>query len=121
MTASLLIEYFNGRLADFSSIKLDLGSRSDFFKDICRAAMSIPFAELRTYGELAEMAGKRNAARAVGRVMAANPLPIIIPCHRVVASDGSLTGYSAWGGLETKRRLLSMEGVAIDEGGRVKV
>ena len=75
--------------------------------------------QLNSYGELANMAGRKGAARAVGRVMAANPLPIIIPCHRVVSSDGGLTGYSASGGLQTKLRLLLMEGVCFDKGDRV--
>ena len=117
--SSLLKEYFSGRRVDFSAIRLCLASRSVFFMDICRAALSIPYGEIRTYGELAEMAGRKGAARAVGRVMAANPVPIIIPCHRVVSSDGTFTGYSASGGLKTKKRLLVMEGVCFDKRGRV--
>lgn len=116
---SLLKKYFSGKPVDFSKLKVDLSARKPFFRDICRAAQSIPYGELRTYGELAAMIGRKGAARAVGRVMAANPLPIIIPCHRVVSSDGSLTGYSASGGLETKKRLLEMEGVCFDKNGRV--
>lgn len=116
---SLLKDYFSGSHVDLSNIKVDLSVRTPFFRDICRATQSIPYGELRTYGQLAEMIGRKGAARAVGRVMAANPLPIIIPCHRVVASDGSLTGYSASGGLETKKRLLVMEGGCFDMNGRV--
>lgn len=116
---SLLRDYFSGSLVDLSNIKVDLSVRTPFFRDICRVAQSIPYGELRTYGELAEMIGRKGAARAVGRVMAANPLPIIIPCHRVVSSDGSLTGYSASGGLETKKKLLIMEGLFFDKNGRV--
>lgn len=116
---SLLKKYFSGKPVDLSKLKVDLSVRTPFFRDICRVAQSIPYGELRTYGELAAMIGRKGAARAVGRVMAANPLPIIIPCHRVVSSDGSLTGYSASGGLETKKRLLVMEGVCFDKNGRV--
>ena len=117
--SSLLKEYFSGRHVDFSTVKVDLSTHTPFFRDICRVAQSIPYGELRTYGELAAMIGRKGAARAVGRVMAANPLPIIIPCHRVVSSDGTLTGYSASGGLKTKKRLLEMEGVSFDQKGRV--
>ena len=116
---SLLKDYFSGRPVDFRAVKVDLFSYSLFFRDVCRVAQSIPYGELRTYGKLAEMVGRKGAARAVGRVMAANPLPIIIPCHRVVSSNGSLTGYSASGGLKTKKRLLMMEGVCFDKRGRV--
>ena len=117
--ASLLKDYFKGRDTDFSKLKVDLSARTPFFRDICRAARLIPYGEIRTYGELAEMAGRKGAARAAGRVMATNSIPVIIPCHRVVSSDGSLTGYSASGGLDTKLRLLKMEGVSFDRKGRV--
>lgn len=117
--ATLLKAYFSGSRVDFSKVMVDLSTYSSFFRDICRAAQSIPYGEIRTYGDLAEMIARKGAARAVGRVMAANPLPIIIPCHRVVSSDGSLTGYSASGGLKTKKRLLVMEGVCFDKNGRV--
>lgn len=116
---SLLKDYFSGRHVDFSSVKIDLSTCTPFFRDICRVAQSIPYGEFRTYGELAEIAGRKGTARAVGRVMAANPLPILIPCHRVVSSDGTLTGYSASGGLKTKKRLLVMEGLRFDKKGRV--
>ena len=116
---SLLKDFFSGKPVDFRKLKVDFSNHTPFFRDICRVAQSIPYGELRTYGELAEMIGRKGAARAVGRVMAANPLPIIIPCHRVVSSDGSLTGYSASGGLKTKKRLLVMEGVCFDKNGRV--
>ena len=116
---SLLQIYFSGSHVDLSNLKVDFSNYTPFFRDICRVAQSIPYGGLRTYGELAVMIGRKGAARAVGRVMAANPLPIIIPCHRVVSSDGSLTGYSASGGLEIKKRLLVMEGVCFDKNGRV--
>ena len=116
---SLLKGYFSGRHVDFRKLKVDLSTYTPFFRDICRAAQSIPYGEIRTYGQLAEMIGRKGAARAVGRVMAANPLPIIIPCHRVVSAGGSLTGYSVSGGLKTKKKLLIMEGLSFDKNGRV--
>lgn len=67
----------------------------------------IPFGETTTYGEIAHRAGRPNAARAVGRAMATNPLPLVLPCHRIVGSDGSLTGYG--GGISLKKQLLQME------------
>lgn len=118
-TISLLKGYFNGSPVDFNNLKVDLSTYTPFFRDICRAVQSIPYGKIRTYGELAEMAGRKGAARAVGKVMASNPLPIIIPCHRVVSSDGTLTGYSAPGGLNTKKKLLAMEGLSFDKRGRV--
>jgi len=104
-----LIDYFNGAAVDFSSIKLDLGEYSDFFRTVSEEVGSIPYGTVSTYGRVAENIGKNGAARAVGRVMAGNPIPIIIPCHRVVAADGTLTGYSAAGGLEMKKYLLRLE------------
>ena len=73
------------------------------------ALRAIPYGEVRSYGELALQAGSPRAARAVGQVMAANPLPIIIPCHRVIAARGLLGGYSGGGGLVTKSWLLDFE------------
>ncbi|HEY0513475.1 MAG TPA: MGMT family protein, partial [Thermoanaerobaculia bacterium] len=68
----------------------------------------IPFGETRSYGEIAQAIGRPGAARAVGRANGANPIPIVVPCHRVIGSDGSLTGFG--GGLEAKSRLLEIEG-----------
>ena len=71
----------------------------------------IPRGQTRTYGELARMAGSPGAARAVGQAMARNPWPIIVPCHRVLGSDGALTGFG--GGVDMKRRMLQMEGALV--------
>ena len=66
-----------------------------------------------TYGEVAERLGEPGGAQAVGQAMGANPVPIVVPCHRVVAAGGRLGGFSAWGGAETKRRMLVIEGAAL--------
>ncbi|PVV84097.1 hypothetical protein DD509_05190 [Dehalogenimonas alkenigignens] len=86
---------------------LDLTGATEFQQQVYRAACGIPFGETKSYGELAAAIGKPGAARAVGQALGANPLPILIPCHRVVAADGGLGGFS--GGVETKQQLLEME------------
>ena len=80
---------------------------TDFEKKVWVALTEIPFGETRTYKWVAEKIGKPSAARAVGRALSKNPIPIVIPCHRVIESDGSLGGYSS--GVDIKRRLLEME------------
>lgn len=85
-----------------------------FQHDVWRALLRIPRGQVRTYTELAKMAGHPNAVRAVANAVGKNPLPPDIPCHRVVRTDGKLGGYSAPGGLNEKRRLLASEGVFIN-------
>lgn len=100
-----LQEYFSGARQTFNlPVKLE---GTDFQKNIWRHLQDILYGETRTYGELAAMAGNSKASRAVGMANHCNPILILIPCHRVVASDGSLTGYAA--GIEAKKYLLSME------------
>ena len=82
-----------------------------FQRDVWRALTRIPRGEVRTYKQLAEMAGHPNAVRAVANAVGKNPMPPIIPCHRVVRSDGGIGGYSAPGGLRRKRALLAAEGI----------
>jgi O-6-methylguanine DNA methyltransferase len=101
-----LISYMNGQKVDFN-YPLDLPSISQFQQDIRQATRSIPYGQTRSYSQIAQDAGHPGAYRAVGQVMACNPVPIVIPCHRVVASDGSLHGFR--GGLEMKQRLIQME------------
>lgn len=79
--------------------------------EVWKALFEIPFGEVRTYGEMARALGRPGAARAVGAAAGSNPLPVIIPCHRLIGSDGALTGFS--GGLEAKRTLLDLEGAAV--------
>lgn len=102
--------YFAGKLQQFD-LPLDLGRLTAFQERVLRQTALIPYGAVISYRQLAELAGYPQAARAAGGVMAANRLPIIIPCHRVVSSSGALTGYSGAGGLITKRFLLRMEGV----------
>ena len=103
-----LAEYFAGRRQTFE-VPLDLSGWPPFTRKILEELRKVPFGATLTYGELAARAGYPRAARAVGQAMAANPLPIIIPCHRVVAADGRLGGYSGGAGLPTKQWLLAFE------------
>ena len=100
--------YFDGRPTDFR-IKLDLDGRTSFHQTVLRACATIPYGETLTYGQLAELAGHPGAARAVGSVMAGNTIPLIIPCHRVIAAAGRPSGFSAPGGPRTRHRLLQLE------------
>ena len=109
--ARMLTKYFKGEPQQFELIELDYDIPGVFRQRILDSIRSIPFGQVRSYGEVAAAAGAPRAARAVGGAMAANPLPIVIPCHRVIAGDGRLTGYSAPGGLLLKKFILQMEGV----------
>lgn len=108
-----LQRYFAGQQADFGEIELDLSDTPPFFMSIYRLTRAIGWGETATYGDLAERAGSPGSARAVGQAMARNPLPIIIPCHRVLAANRKVGGFSAPGGTVTKERLLAMEGVSL--------
>ncbi|MEJ5330966.1 MAG: methylated-DNA--[protein]-cysteine S-methyltransferase [Desulfobaccales bacterium] len=103
----LLTGYFAGRHPDFSSLPLDLAG-TPFQHQVWQELQKIPPGQTLSYGELARRLGKPTAARAVGQALKANPLPLIIPCHRVIAADGSIGGFSA--GLTRKRWLLAHEG-----------
>ena len=85
---------------------------TDFQRDVYEHLLAVPYGHVVTYGHLAREVGKPDMARAVGQAVGANPLPIVIPCHRVVASDGSLTGFG--GGLKVKAELLKLEGIDVD-------
>ena len=86
---------------------------SDFQRTALQAVMAIPFGEIRTYGQIAAQIGYPRAPRAVGRANATNPMPLVIPCHRVIGSDGKLHGYGGYGGLKTKQWLLELEGATV--------
>ena len=103
-----LDEYFAGRRKVFD-VPLDVRLAGPFAQEVLRELRRVPFGETTTYGTLAARAGRPRAARAVGTVMNRNPIPIVLPCHRVVGSTGSLVGYA--GGLERKVALLQLEGV----------
>jgi methylated-DNA-[protein]-cysteine S-methyltransferase len=94
---------------DFLDLKLDLGHLSDFQRRVLNTCRKIPFGTTLSYAQLAAKAGSAGAARAVGNCMAHNKLPIIIPCHRVVPSNGGIGSYSAPGGTSMKKRLLALE------------
>jgi methylated-DNA-[protein]-cysteine S-methyltransferase len=101
--------YFAGELHEFT-LPLDWSLISGFNRQVLRElASGVPFGTVVGYGDLAKRVGQPGAAQAVGAAMGANPLPIVIPCHRVVESDGGIGGFA--GGLETKRQLLALEGV----------
>ncbi len=104
-----IIAYFKGSKAGFSTA-VDLSSCSAFQQEVLTACREIPYGVTYTYGQLAKTLGKPKAARAVGGVLARNPILLVIPCHRVVAAGGGLRGYSAVGGLNTKQTLLAHEG-----------
>lgn len=106
-TKKELNDYFAGRLRTFTT-SIDLCEGSDFDRTVWKALLTIPYGETRSYKWLAGAVGKPRAARAVGSANGRNPIAIIIPCHRVIASDGGLGGYS--GGLDIKRLLLGVEG-----------
>ena len=93
---------------DNLAVHVDWNMGPSFRREVLEETRRIPSGETRTYGWLAERVGRPRAARAVGRVMATNPLPLVVPCHRVVGSNGSLTGYG--GGLRMKETLLRAEG-----------
>lgn len=101
--------YFDEAFSYFD-LPVDLSSMTPFQQNALRVARNIPAGTVWTYKQIAEAVGKPNASRAVGQAMARNPVPIIVPCHRVVGSSGSLTGYGGTGGITTKRWLLQLEG-----------
>jgi len=104
-TARQLNDYFAGKRQGFS-LKFDVAG-TGFQKEVWQALATIPFGETRTYGEIARQIGRPKAIRAVGAANGRNPLSIVVPCHRVIGSNGKLTGFA--GGLDTKAALLKLE------------
>jgi len=104
-----LKRYFRGEPVDFRDVPLDLTGCTDFQRAVYEATRRIPYGKVATYGQIAKAIGRPNAQRAVGQALGKNPIGIVIPCHRVVASDGGLGGFT--GGLHWKRKLLRHEGV----------
>jgi methylated-DNA-[protein]-cysteine S-methyltransferase len=104
-----LTEYFSGKRRRFD-VPVDLSRMTPFQQNVLRATASIPAGRMWTYGQMAQTIGKPRASRAVGQALGSNPVPIIVPCHRVVGSDGSMTGYSGGGGIASKKWLLHLEG-----------
>jgi methylated-DNA-[protein]-cysteine S-methyltransferase len=104
--------YFEGEKTDFSDLDIDLSEQDAFFTQIYAATRKVEWGRTTTYGALAKEVGAGPAAaRDVGQAMAKNPVPLIIPCHRVLASSGKISGFSAPGGAAAKIRMLELEGV----------
>lgn len=101
-----LNDYFSGRLKEFH-LTIVFVSGTDFEQKVWLSLKDVPYGETRTYKWLAERIGNPKAVRAVGQALSRNPLPIVLPCHRIVESDGSIGGYSS--GVDKKRRLLDLE------------
>ena len=105
-----LDEYFEGRRRDFD-LPLDLGLTAGFGRRVLEVTSAIPFGSMKTYKDVASLAGSERATRAAGNALAANPIPIVVPCHRVMRTGGGLGGYT--GGLHRKELLLRIEGVQL--------
>jgi len=106
--------YFSGERIDFSSAEIDIGEQAPFFARVYALVRKLGWGETTTYGAVARELGEGpEAARAVGQAMAGNPVPLIIPCHRVTAAGGKIGGFSAPGGAMSKARMLELEGVML--------
>jgi len=109
---ALVQRHLSGSPQDFSGVPVDFAGASPLARAVWRAARGVAAGRTASYGELARAVGKPGAARAVGSAMARNPVALVVPCHRIVAADGSMHGFSAHGGVATKRLLLRLETVA---------
>lgn len=105
-----IIALFKGERRDLSYARLDMDGVDPFELSVFELTRAIGPGDLKTYGELARALGDVGHARRVGQALGRNPFPIVVPCHRVVGADGAMTGFSAPGGAELKRRLLKIEG-----------
>ncbi|MFW6153993.1 MAG: methylated-DNA--[protein]-cysteine S-methyltransferase [Planctomycetota bacterium] len=115
--ADLCRAYFNRQTVDFGEVPCDLSTVGPFARRILAACRTIPYGQTRTYTQLALMAHEDSKQRAAAQALGANPLPLIIPCHRVVAAGGGLGGFTAAGGVELKKRLLDLERSVAESGG----
>lgn len=112
--AARIRRYAAGEAAEFGSLPLDLAGSEPFDRAIYAAALKLGFGEVTTYGALAEQAGfDKLMARETGAALGRNPLPLIVPCHRILAAGGKIGGFSAPGGALTKQRMLAHEGVRL--------
>ncbi|HOP86493.1 MAG TPA: methylated-DNA--[protein]-cysteine S-methyltransferase [Syntrophorhabdaceae bacterium] len=109
--ANQLDAFLKGERIDFHEIHVNLSNLPDFTQRVLKETRKIPYGEVRTYGFISKRLGYKNAARAVGQALKKNPIPIIIPCHRVIREDCSIGGYSL--GINIKQRLLAIEGIKI--------
>ena len=107
-------QHLSGQLQDFSDLPYDFNRVGDFAREVYRANLAVKAGRTCSYGDIARQLGQPPAAsRAVGTALGANPWPLLVPCHRVVASDGHMTGFSGPGGIKTKLRLLAIEGAQL--------
>lgn len=111
--AELTRDYFNAKVVDFGEIVCDMPAEASFSGKVIRACRAIPYGQTLTYSGLAKSISLPESARAVGTTMGKNAMPLVIPCHRVVAVGGGLCGFSAPGGLDVKRRMLELENKGI--------
>lgn len=109
-TIAQVVAHLNGQRPDYGDVTFDFSQVSAWEASVLRAAFAIPYGETRTYGALARTLGDPVAAQAVGQALGRNPWPIVIPCHRITASNGKTGGFSAPGGAATKLKLLEIEG-----------
>jgi methylated-DNA-[protein]-cysteine S-methyltransferase len=109
----LIKRYAEGEPVDFSAVPVDLDGADLFRRAIYAAARRLSFGETTTYGGLADAAGHPGKARETGEALGRNPVPLIVPCHRILAAGGKIGGFSAPGGSSTKERLLALEGVSV--------
>jgi len=105
-----------GERVSLDDVALDMADVMEFHRRVFEAARTIPAGRTSTYGELAARLGDPGSARAVGEALGRNPFPIVVPCHRVLAANGQLGGFSAHGGAVTKRRMLIIEGALLELG-----
>jgi len=110
-----IVALLNGEPRDLSHVAIDLGDAPDFNRRVYEVARAIPPGKTLSYGEVAERLGDRNLARDVAQALGQNPVPIIVPCHRVMAAGRKTGGFSAPGGVQTKLKLLSIEGAQLEE------
>jgi methylated-DNA-[protein]-cysteine S-methyltransferase len=110
-----MIALLRGDAVDLSGIQLDMENLPDFDRRVYGATRTVPSGKTITYGDVALRLGLPGAAQAVGQALGRNPFAIVVPCHRVVASDGKVGGFSAAGGVTTKRRMLIIEGALANE------
>ncbi len=106
--------HLSGALQDFFDLRYHFALVPEFAREVYLATLAVKAGQTRTYGEIAAAIGQMPAAsRAVGAALGANPWPLLVPCHRIVSSDGKMTGFSAPGGVRTKLRLLALEGAEL--------
>jgi methylated-DNA-[protein]-cysteine S-methyltransferase len=107
-----VLALLSGEAIDLTDIPVDLGDAPEFHRRVYEVARTIPPGRTMTYGEIAKLLGAPHESREVGQALGRNPIAIIVPCHRVLGADGKMGGFSASGGVATKRRILEIEGAA---------